>query len=180
MFMLRLAFVENSKYIDMIKKVFKTSVLLMTAGFIFSLTSCDPAKKYEKREKEEINTYLSNNSSQGFEQKESGLYYAEVTPGTGAGLSTHDTAYVEYTGKFLDGNTFDTNVGKEAFAFPVGEGYAIAGFDEGVSYMKAGGKSLFLIPSSLAYGSQGYYTIGGFTPLLFEVVLKKVVPSAKK
>jgi len=48
--------------------------------------------------------------------------------------------------------------------------------------MKEGGKSLFLIPSGLAFGSsgatytgfQGVVTIAGFTPILFEVDLLKI------
>jgi FKBP-type peptidyl-prolyl cis-trans isomerase len=108
------------------------------------------------------------------------LYFYETLAGTGNSPAVHDTAYVQYTGKFLDGTTFDTNVGKDAFPFPVGEGYAIAGFDEGIQYMKEGGKAILLIPSNLAYGSQGYYTISGFTPLLYEVELKKIVPGVAK
>jgi FKBP-type peptidyl-prolyl cis-trans isomerase len=40
--------------------------------------------------------------------------------------------------------------------------------------MREGGKALFLMPSKLAYGSAGYYSIPGYTPLLFEVDLVKV------
>jgi FKBP-type peptidyl-prolyl cis-trans isomerase len=50
----------------------------------------------------------------------------------------------------------------------------IAGFDEGITYMKAGGKAKFLVPSSLGYGPSGYYTIPGYTALLYEVELVKV------
>ena len=34
----------------------------------------------------------------------------------------HDTAHVVYTGKFLNGNVFDSNVGGADLVFPVGEG----------------------------------------------------------
>ena len=60
---------------------------------------------------------------------------------------THDTAYVVYTGKFLDGTVFDSNVGKASLIFPVDEGVLIQGFDEGITYMNQGGKAQFLIPS---------------------------------
>jgi hypothetical protein len=42
--------------------------------------------------------------------------------------------------------------------------------------MKEGGSATFLIPSKLAYGTQGYYTIPGYTPLLYDVQLVKVIP----
>ena len=56
----------------------------------------------------------------------------------------------------------------------------IAGFDEGITYMKEGGKATFLIPSKLAYGTSGYYTIPGYTPLLYDVQLVKVIPGPGK
>lgn len=173
--MLRLSYVENNNSYSMIKKDYQTATLLMVAGLLLSLASCDPSAKYEKAEKESIADYLLSNSSSDFQKQESGLYYYETLEGTGDSPVQGDTAYIQYTGKFLDGATFDSNVDKAPFPFAVGTGYVIAGLDEGITYMKPGGKSLLLIPSNLAYGSQGYYTIGGFTPLLFEVELKKVV-----
>ena len=80
----------------------------------------------------------------------------------------------------MNGSIFDSNVGSTDGFFPVAEGYLIAGFDEGITYMKEGGKARFLLPSSLAYGSAGYYTIPGYTPLLYDVQLVKVSPGPSK
>src|SRR5450759_4366607 len=160
----------------MIKKYYKSILLFATAGLLISLVSCDPAKKYEKAEKESINNYLAANPADTFNLETSGLYYHDVLAGTGRTPVAHDTAYVIYTGRFLNGNTFDTNVGGANLVFPVAEGYLIVGFDEGVTYMKEGGKATFLIPSSLGYGTQGYYTIPGYTPLLYDVELVQIVP----
>jgi FKBP-type peptidyl-prolyl cis-trans isomerase len=170
---------KNSNPNSMIKKVYQTSLLLVVAVLLMSLVSCDPSAKYEKEERQSIANYLSSSSVE-FTKEPSGLYYYESLAGTGEPPAVHDTAYVTYTGKFLDGTTFDTNVGKTPFSFPVGEGYVIAGFDEGIMYMKLGGKALMIIPSNLAYGSTGYYTIGGFTPLLYEVELTKIVAGVAK
>ena len=46
--------------------------------------------------------------------------------------------------------------------------------------MKPGGKSTLLIPSKLAYGAMGTYGISGYTPLLFDIELVKVVPYTGK
>jgi FKBP-type peptidyl-prolyl cis-trans isomerase FkpA len=162
----------------MFRNVLKSASVIVTAIILLTAVSCDPAKKYEKQEKDDIASYLSTHD--GFDHKESGLYYLDVTVGTGLQPSTHDTAYVYYTGKFLNGNTFDTNVGGTKLVFPVNEGLMITGFDEGITYMKEGGKATLLLPSNLAYGTQGYYTIPGYTPLLYDVELVKVVPSSKK
>src|SRR5512133_1419412 len=155
----------------MIKKYFQPVLMLLAIGLILSLVSCDPSRKYEKAEKDSINNYLSDNFNKDFELKPSGLYYFEEVAGSGDSPVAGDTVYVQYSGSFLDGTVFDTNIGKADFSFPVGVGFAIYGFDEGITYMKPGGKSLLLIPSKLGYGSSGNYYISGYTPLLFEVTL---------
>jgi peptidylprolyl isomerase len=58
----------------------------------------------------------------------------------------------------------------------VNEGYLLAGFDEGITYMHVGGRALLLLPSSLAYGASGYMGIPGYTPLLIDVHLVKLKP----
>jgi peptidyl-prolyl cis-trans isomerase A (cyclophilin A) len=75
----------------------------------------------------------------------------------------------------LDGTVFDTNVGKaDTLKYRVNEGQIISGFDEGITYMKVGGKATFLIPSKLAWGPTGYAIIPGYTPVIFDVELVRV------
>jgi FKBP-type peptidyl-prolyl cis-trans isomerase FkpA len=167
----------------MIKKFSKSVFFFLTISLIVILVSCDPSKKYEKAEKDAINNYLAANSSSNYVHQESGLYYLEVLAGTGRQPVANDTVYVVYTGKFLNGNMFDTNVGGNQLVFAVGQGGMLPGFEEGIMLMKEGGKATILVPSNLAYGTQGYYTIPGYTALLFDIELAKVVPgpsSSKK
>ena len=150
---------------------------------IISLSSClRSAEDFEQEEIVRIQQYMADNPDLNFDLKESGLYYLEVDTGTGLPANTHDTAYVIYTGKFLNGTEIDSNVGTDdTLIFPVNEGYVLSGFDEGLTYMRGGGKALFLVPSKLAYGSTGnYFTIPGFTPLLFDVWLVRVKPGPGK
>ncbi len=162
------------------KKILKMSWLIAIV-FIISFNSCNPAKQYEKDEESAIQDYLASNNGLNFELKPSGLYYSETQVGTGIAPVAHDTAYVMYTAMFLNGTAFDTNVGTtDTLVFPVSENYMVKGFDEGITYMKAGGKALLLLPSSLAYGATGWYTIGGYTPLLFDVYLARVVKGPGK
>jgi FKBP-type peptidyl-prolyl cis-trans isomerase FkpA len=155
---------------------------LITMAVIISLVSCNPAKKYEKEEQAMIDNYLTSNPTLSFEQKESGLYIYSVQEGAGTLPVLHDTVYVKYTGSFLSGQVFDTNVGtSDSLTFPVLEGWMIAGFDEGVSYLKPGGKAIILCPSWLAYGPSGRYGfVNGYTPLLFEIELVRVKRSSGK
>jgi FKBP-type peptidyl-prolyl cis-trans isomerase FkpA/FKBP-type peptidyl-prolyl cis-trans isomerase FklB len=46
--------------------------------------------------------------------------------------------------------------------------------------MKEGGKATLLIPSKLAYGTQGFYSVPGYTPLIYDVQLVRVIPGPSK
>jgi FKBP-type peptidyl-prolyl cis-trans isomerase len=159
----------------MIRLSKKTILTLLTGLLIIFVTSCMSTKKFEKEEESLIQDYLAKNPDLDFELKPSGLYYLDILTGTGPAAETHDTAYILYAAKYLNGNTFDTNVGTiDTLITPVNEGYLIAGFDEGISYMKEGGKSQLIVPSYLGYGQSGY-RFPAYTPVLFEVDLVKVV-----
>jgi FKBP-type peptidyl-prolyl cis-trans isomerase len=148
----------------------------LAAIIAISGVSCNVAKKYEREEKEKIQNYIAEHPEYDFVLKESGLYYYDITVGTGLANTVHDTVYVKYSGKFLDGYEFDSNItSADSLIFPNGESIMILGFEEGISYMKVGGK----MPSDLAFGNYGY-PFPAWTPVVFEVRLLKVVPSAGK
>lgn len=106
----------------------------------------------------------------------SGLKYVEVKVGTGATAVSGKEVTVHYTGTFADGKKFDSSLDrKEPFAFQLGAGHVIKGWDEGVAGMKIGGRRKLFIPSALGYGRRG---AGGVIPpdtdLQFEVELLDV------
>src|ERR1035437_88527 len=164
----------------MIKKYYQSILLISTVAVLFTLGSCDPARKYEKAEAEAISNYLAGNPADTFKLEPDGLYYLDVLEGTGRTPVAHDTARIVYTAKFIDGTVFDTNAGGADLVRPVGEGYLISGLDEGIMLMKEGGKATVLILSKLGYGTQGWYTIPGYSPLVFDVQLVKVIPGPSK
>jgi FKBP-type peptidyl-prolyl cis-trans isomerase len=154
---------------------------VMACLIMVSVTSCFSTKKYEKEEREQIANFLLANPDLKFELKESGLYYLEVTVGTGVQPVLNDTAYIFYTAKYLSGSNIGTNVGTtDTLIAPVNVGFLIPGFDEAISYMKVGGKSKFIVPSYLGYGENSYY-FSAYTPILFEADLVRVKagPGAK-
>lgn len=100
----------------------------------------------------------------------SGLYYRDIQVGTGAALASGQTVGMRYVGSFANGTVFDSNPApKPAFAFQLGGGQVIKGWDEGLLGMKVGGKRQLVIPASLAYGANDYGPIPGNSVLVFMV-----------
>ena len=161
----------------MIRRNISIVTVLIALILMISVVSCDPSRKFEKKEKEEIQKYLSENSNLNFVKRPSGLYYYEKIAGTGLSPVLGDSAYINYAGMFLDGTVFDSNV-KAGKPYGIIVGLSITGFSEGITLLKAGGKSTLLIPSKLGFGSNGSIngSIPGFTPLLYDIELVKVVP----
>jgi FKBP-type peptidyl-prolyl cis-trans isomerase FkpA len=100
----------------------------------------------------------------------SGLYYRDLTPGGGATFASGDSVGVYYRGYLTTGTLFDSKLSPATpFAFKLGVGRVIPGFDEGVIGMKVGGTRQIIIPSRLAYGSGGTTTIPPNQNLVFVV-----------
>jgi len=103
----------------------------------------------------------------------SGLGYQDLTVGTGAAAVAGKRVTVHYTGWLLNGQKFDSSLDRnQPFAFTLGGGEVIRGWDEGVAGMKVGGVRKLRIPPNLAYGERG---AGGVIPpgatLIFQVEL---------
>lgn len=106
----------------------------------------------------------------------SGLRYRDDTVGEGAEATHGRRVTVHYTGTLDDGTKFDSSRDRsEPFRFTLGTGQVIAGWDEGVSGMRVGGRRTLIIPPALGYGARG---AGGVIPplatLVFDVELLEV------
>ena len=79
---------------------------------------------------------------------------------------------VHYTGVVADSRKeFDTSIGRAPFAFKLGEGRVIPGWEEGIASMRVGGTRKLLIPSELAYGEAGAGAIPPNSDIEFECEL---------
>ncbi len=112
------------------------------------------------------------------EPTESGLYHLKIHAGNGKQVTRGDTVTVHYEGRFLNGKFFDsTKKRKEPFKFIYGTQWQVVkGLEEAIGMMEEGGKSIFILPSPLAFGESGSSTgiIPPFTSLIFEVELLSV------
>ncbi|NUM44054.1 MAG: FKBP-type peptidyl-prolyl cis-trans isomerase [Anaerolineales bacterium] len=105
-----------------------------------------------------------------------GLQYEELIIGNGPAAQAGDTVAVHYTGTLEDGTVFDSSVERgEPIEFPLGTGYVIPGWDEGIAGMQVGGQRRLIIPPDLGYGAQGSPpVIPGNATLIFEVELMEI------
>ena len=108
---------------------------------------------------------------------DNGLIIENLISGDGKEAKDYNKVVVNYTGKLENGSIFDSslNTGREPFAFTLGVGSVIKGWDMGVKGMKVGGKRKLTIPPELGYGERG---AGNVIPpgstLIFEVELLEV------
>ncbi|OSZ78494.1 hypothetical protein CAP35_09650 [Chitinophagaceae bacterium IBVUCB1] len=104
-----------------------------------------------------IFVYIADKRITGVQKTPSGLYYTITKEGTGEKAKAGQTVYVNYTGRTLDGNVFDSSVDpkfkhQEPISFLLGKGNVIQGWDEGIALLNKGAKATLFIPSPLAYG----------------------------
>jgi len=107
------------------------------------------------------------------EKTASGLEYVMIEQGKGDQASAGKNVSVHYTGYLENGTIFDSSVRRgEPIDFPLGRGYVIKGWDEGIALLKVGGKARLIIPSELGYGDAGSPpVIPAKAKLIFDVEL---------
>jgi FKBP-type peptidyl-prolyl cis-trans isomerase FkpA len=112
-----------------------------------------------------IKQHLVDNGITNAKRTASGLFYVEQVVGQGKQPAANKEVTVQYKLQSLTGESLDDG----AFSFTMGARQVVAGFEEGVSLMKVGGKSQLYVPSGLGYGTGG--TLGPNKILIFDVEL---------
>ena len=95
----------------------------------------------------------------------------KLAEGGGVPTKSGELVVVHYTGWLADGTKFDSSLDRnDPFAFTLGVGEVIAGWDAGILDLRVGDKARLTIPPELGYGSGG---VPGVIPenavLIFEV-----------
>jgi peptidylprolyl isomerase len=101
----------------------------------------------------------------------------DIVVGDGDEATAGTRVTVHYVGvAFRSGEEFDASWNRgEPFAFRLGAGQVIPGWDQGVQGMRVGGRRRLTIPSAMAYGARGAGgVIEPHEPLVFVVDLLSV------
>jgi FKBP-type peptidyl-prolyl cis-trans isomerase FkpA len=105
----------------------------------------------------------------------------DLRVGTGPAADFGAVLTVHYTGWLYDasqpdqkGAQFDSSAGFNPFIFILGAGQVIAGWEQGLVGMQAGGLRRLVIPPSLGYGATRTNVIPPNATLVFEIDLLEV------
>ena len=86
------------------------------------------------------------------------LVIRDIVPGKGPKAKAGDELTMQYVGiSWSNGQQFDASWdrGAEPFAFQLGAGMVIPGWDQGLVGLRKGGRRLLIIPPDMGYGPQG-------------------------
>lgn len=152
-------------------------ILLLAVCFVVVYSSCkkdSPEQSSYTAENEVIliNAWKKQLKSEkiAFDSTASKIYYIIDTTKVGTGLKivSGNKLTVSYTGRYLDGTVFDFSNSYSYVHKATGQ-RMIPGWEEAIELLSKGSRAAFLIPSSLAYGPDGYYSIPPYCPLLFTI-----------
>lgn len=135
-----------------------------------TLMSCRKSDDQAQRDDDLIRSYLAENGLEAT-RTGSGLYYLISEQGTGPFPTLDSRVRVVYKGYLLDGTVFD-ETDPAGLEFNMRE--IIAGWQEGLTYFREGGKGKLFIPSKLGYGNQKVGNIPANSVLIFDIFLLKV------
>ncbi len=100
----------------------------------------------------------------------SGIYVVEDVAGKGKTAQQGQHISLHYQGYFVDGQVFSSTYETgRPFDVIFGKTDLIQGFEEGLSHLKKGGHYRLIIPSHMAYGTEGRGTIPPNKTLIFEI-----------
>lgn len=106
-----------------------------------------------------------------------GVYWKDITVGTGAPALQGTTPLVSYTLWLTDGTELESG----QFSFLFGNNRVISGFEDGLLNTNTGGTRLMVIPPNRGYGGATRYdvagnvTIPGGSVLIFEVTVDSII-----
>jgi FKBP-type peptidyl-prolyl cis-trans isomerase len=122
-----------------------------------------------------IETFLNSKNIKAEKTRE-GIFYTIDTEGAGVTPRMGDFIKIKYTGKLLDGKTFDTSPKDEPFVFQLGYRQVIQGWDVLIPKLRVGTKATAYIPAELGYGASG---IGDVIPanasLVYDIEVVEVL-----
>jgi hypothetical protein len=108
-----------------------------------------------------------------------GVYWKDVTVGTGDAATFGTRPFLSYTGWLADGTQFDTG----SFNFLMGNNEVVGGFEDGLLNAQVGGTRFMIVPPNRGYGGReirdgfGNVVIPAGSILVFQATVDSVAPA---
>jgi FKBP-type peptidyl-prolyl cis-trans isomerase len=145
------------------------------ARFTIHLISVESPDAMQKKEKEELKKFLTDNKITVAPQP-SGLYYVEQVEGKGIKIDSGCQVIYNVKISMVNGKQV---FGQDSMKFVYGKRPDMSGFLEGIKMMKKGGKARLILPSQLAFGERGYREIPPYTSIIYDVTVVDVKSKAE-
>lgn len=149
------------------------ALALLTVGFTACLDATAP--QYNTVEDTTFDPSLGVDLSAS-QSTDAGVYYRDITVGTGAAVTAGQDTYMYYRAFLSNGVEFDSlQPPKPPAAIKTGTNSLIPGFEIGLQGMKVGGRRQIIVPPVLAYGlndlrdANNNVIIPGNSVLVFDV-----------
>ncbi|MEM6965493.1 MAG: FKBP-type peptidyl-prolyl cis-trans isomerase [Bacteroidota bacterium] len=140
---------SNQANLGLAKKLSEEEVINNTMNDFIG----DPKSQAEKDRNIILNHIIDHQLD--MQSTEDGIYYQIIRVGTGNRPTLEDVIATNYRGTFLDGKVFDSKMDRaKPFTYPLRR--MNDGWKKALPLMKAGSKGLFIIPSELCYGAEGF------------------------
>jgi len=152
-------------------------LLVCIAGCFAACKKADVGDVYDpipqfKADTTAIRAFVKLNNIPVLKDESSGVFYQIIAPGTGTyTYTTSSLITVDYSGKLLNGTTFDTSGGTPR-QFQLSR--LIAGWQVAIPKIQKGGQIRFFVPSYFGYGNSAQGTIPANSVLDFSVTLSDV------
>lgn len=165
------------------KKKIYYLIFIALLGFSWACSndsSTTPAYDEVKQAKRDDSLWVAYFSDKVFKDSvkktTSGLYYRISKPQVdSANVDSGSYVYVRYQGRLTNDTVFDSNLfSARAFAFEVGTGAVIKGWDEGIPKFKKGEEGYIYVPSVLAYKNLAQAKIPANSNLIFFVRITNI------
>jgi FKBP-type peptidyl-prolyl cis-trans isomerase FkpA len=157
-----------------------TAVLVLALALGACGSPAAPDDRWESPERISYAPALGVDLAQ-MEKSPSGLYWADLTVGTGAAAGVGRTVRTLHRGWLPDGTPVYQvptllpasypHSPADTLNFRLGLGFMIRGWDEGIVGMQVGGRRRLVVPPALAYGRPGRGPVPPLATLVFDVEL---------
>ncbi len=134
-------------------------------------------KKKAENKKASEDYLKANASKEGVRTIANGVQIKTIQEGAGTSPTENDKVTLNYTGKMVNGEQFDSSNGTPITNAITG---FVPGFTAALKEMKKGGKYEIVIPADQAYGDRAPQEIGPSQALVFDVELVDVVPFSEE